>query len=611
MGCVEFYKPTNPECSLCVADTRMTQQPILVLLDKTSYNRFSAYLLEILDVEGFFSRDVKDLSFSDLSGHELKGYDIVLLTHMDLTSEQKDLLRDYVETGGNLIVLRPPRDMAALFGLEASMGINKRVDDRYIKIEEGHPLGRDVAAEILQFHGDADLYTSVGADVLAYISGDFHSRTVYPAVSTFSLGDGHTAAFAYDLAASTVLLHQGRCENSSVGSNPDADRDDRWIPNDLFIGHLDARLKYVPQADIHQDLLVRIINWMSRSKRPIPRIWYFPNAAPGMAYFNGDSDGMSREDYLNIISTVKKYEGKYTVYLMEQHHKIIEPVFESALRAEGHSFGQHIFLDWRVGVDEAKTRVAQELKQFQERYGHPPLTNRGHCLIWVGWTEMAKFLSAGGVRMDQNFIPRRYYRHGYLNGSGLPVKFMDEAGILLDIYEQNTHITDDGSIDDQKFLVPGYSQKEVTQTAVDMLDDCVDRYHGVFQAAFHPHMTTGSAMWLLEALLAHCWERSIPMVGGDEWVRLNDARREIVIRDITYDAETGRATFAISGKTAVEGLTWMLPAQYDGRLLESIRVDKKEVHWTQNRLKGTAYGLCAMDISEDGSSAVEVHYNLS
>ena len=581
-------------------------QPVLVLIDRTSPNRFSSYVLEILDVEGLFARDVKDLSDSDLSEDGLNGYDIVILANIDLTPHQKDLLRGYVQEGGNLIALRPPTDMAGLFGMEASRGINKRVNDRYIKIETEHPLGRDAAAETLQFHGWADIYTSAGADVLAYMSGDFESRAAYPAVSTFSFGEGHTAAFAYDLAASTVLFHQGRYENSNVGSNPDPDGDDRWIPNDFFIDFLDARLKFVPQADIHQDLLVRLVNWMGGFKRPIPRIWYFPNAVPCIAYFNGDSDGMDREDYLNVVSTVEKYGGRYTVYLMQQHYEVVDRALEKELRTKGHSFGQHIILDWQVGVDEAKARVAQELERFREHYGYPPLTNRGHCLIWAGWTEMARFLSGGGVRMDQNFIPRRYYRHGYLNGSGRPVKFMDENGALLDLYEQNTHITDDGSIEDLKFLVSGYSREDVIRTALKMLDDCAGRYHGVFQPAFHPHLTTQSVMWLLEALLERCWERNIPMVGGDEWVRFNDARREVAVRELACDAEAGRATFVLLGKTAVDGLTWMLPARYNGRLLKSIRVDGQEAPWTRKRLKGTAYGLCVVNIPEGGSRRVEV-----
>ncbi len=591
-----------------MADEHPVEQPILVLTDCTASNRFASYILEILDVEGIFAYEVKDLSVSDLSEAELELYDIVILTNIRISSKQQACMRRYVQDGGNLIGLRPPGEMVDLFGLEVNNDINSCADDLYIQVEPQHPLARDVDAETLQFHGTADLYVSGGADVLAYLSGDFERRSGYVAVGTFCFGAGHTAAFAYDLAASTVLFHQGLRENSSIGSNPDPDRDNRWIPNDFFINYLDTRLKYVPQADIHQDLLVRMLHWMSSFHRPIPRTWYFPNAVPCIAYFNGDSDSMNREEYLNVVSTLEKYGGKYTVYLMEEHHKVVPASLEKELRTKGHSFGQHVILDWQVGMEDAKAQVDREMKKFRETYGYPPLTNRGHCLIWVGWTEMAQFLSAGGVRMDQNFIPRRYYRHGYLNGSGLPVKFMDEEGTLLDIYEQNTHITDDGSVEDLKFLVAGYSQEEVLQIAFKMLDDCADCYHGVFQPSFHPCLTTREAMWLLEALAERCWERNIPMVGGDAWVRFNDARREMKVAGLAYDARRGRLVFTLSSKSAVVGITWMLPARFGGRFLKAVRVNEETVCWTWNRLKGTPYGLFTLDMVENDSRAVEAYY---
>ena len=591
-------------------------QPILVLTDQTSSNRFASYVLEILDVEGIFVYDVKDLSVSTLSEGDLVPYDIVILTNIEISSEQQACLSGYAHGGGNLIGLRPPGEMRGLFGLlfasesdESNYeGIYSGVSDRYIRIEPQHPLARDVCAETLQFHGTADLYVSDRADVLAYVSGDFEGRSGHVGVSTFQIGTGHTAAFAYDLAASTVLFHQGRRENSSIGSNPDPDGDDRWIPNDFFVDYLDTRLKYVPQADIHQDLLVRILNWMGDFHRPIPRAWYFPNAVPGIAYFNGDSDSMNREDYMNVVSTLEKYGGKYTVYLLEEHYKVVPPPMEKELRAKGHCFGQHVELDWLVGVEDAKARVSQELEQFLETYGYAPMTNRCHCLIWAGWTEMAKFLSAGGVRMDQNFIPRRFYRHGYLNGSGLPVKFMDEEGSLLNIYEQNTHITDDGSVDDLKFLVAGYSQEEVLQVAFEMLDDCVDRYHGVFQPSFHPSLTTELAMWLLEGLAQRCWKRDIPMVGGDEWVRFNDARREMTATKLAYDSESGRLAFVLSSNSPMEGITWMLPARFDGHPLKAVRVDGEEHRWSWSWLKGAPYGLVVLDMAENDSKIVEADY---
>ena len=587
-----------------MSEPRVGRAPLLVLVNSNSDNPFSSYILEILDIEGFVSRDVFDLAAGDIVQAELNQYDIVILADVgssaDVSAQVAPLLERYVGGGGNLIALRPPKALANVFGLKSGTSlVNKRAKDRYIAFSRDHFLAHDLPCNSLQFHGEMDLYMANDADVLAHVAGDLDQPTGFAAVSTRSHGRGKAAAFAYDLAGSVVRQHQGRIENSSTGPDADADGDDRWIPNDLFVGQLDPRLKFVPQADVHQDLLVRTINWMSSSHRPVPRIWYFPDAAPCVTFFNGDSDGMSREDYQNVISMVEYYGGKFTVYLMEAHHALIDSSDEQALRSKGHSFGQHVILDLRTSVDDAEAEVARSLESFRRRYGYRPVTNRGHCLVWPGWTKMAEFLAAGGVRMDQNFIPRRFLQHGYLTASALPFKFMRDDGILLDIYEQNTHITDVGSVEADKFLLPGLCEQEVLQVALHMLDDCITRYHGVFQASFHPHQTVQQAMWLLEALVKRCQEENIPMVNGDEWVRFNDARRGVSIRNIAYDGENDRVEFRMSSDADISGVTVMVPAVFAGKKLAAVEVDGTASDIATKQLKGAEYGLLPMDIKAD------------
>ena len=584
--------------------------PILVLLDTASATPWGAYLPEVLAVEGFMAHEVTDLATTPLAGVDLDGYNIVILTSIELDPDAQDRLAAYVEAGGNLIALRPPVALAARFGLRPSEGmVNRRVRDRYLAIEHDHALLRDLPCDSLQFHGTLDLYTPDGAEPLAWVAGELDQPTGFVAVSLTTHGEGRAAVFAYDLCTTVVRQRQGKPENSSTGNNADADGDDRWSPNDLFVDQLDPRLKLIPQADLHQDLLVRLINRMSVApRRPIPRVWYFPDAAPGVALFNGDSDGMDREDYDTVVSAVERAGGAFTVYLMEEHLALIPPNDEQGLRARGHAFGPHVVLDFQAGVEEARAEVARALERFHDHFGYRPLTNRGHCLIWPGWTEMADALVADGVRMDQNFIPRRYLRHGYLNGSGLPARFIRPDGSLVDLYEQNTHITDDGAVEVDKFLIPGVERQEVLRNALRMLDDCATVFHGVFQAAFHPRFTTRRAMWLLEALVARCRDHGIPMVGGDAWVRFNDARRQVRFDAIAHDAVTGTVTFSVSAGAAIQGLTVMIPDAGDQQRLASVVVGREEVPFERRRFKGTDYGLLHLDLDANASRQVTCRF---
>ena len=63
------------------------------------------------------------------------------------------------------------------------------------------------------------------------------------------------------------------------------------------------------------------------------------------------------------------------------------------MRARGHDFGQHAFAGHRPTLSEMRSRLREEMKAFRSRYGHEPVTYRGHSLIWVGWTDMAMYLN--------------------------------------------------------------------------------------------------------------------------------------------------------------------------------------------------------------------------
>lgn len=589
--------------------TSHSKSPLLVILDSSAPNRFAAYIEEILDIEGVVLRSRIDLSHDALTADILNGTTTALLADISPSAAVQQSLRAYVEGGGNLVALHPPREMADVFGLLPSKSIvNMAVRDRYVRQDTEHPLAKDPLAPALQFLGEADLYTPEHADAVAWIAGNREQPTGFAAISTCAVGRGKTAIFAYDLATCVVRLHQGNPANASNGTNPDADGDGRWIPNDLFVGQLDPELKYFPQADIHQDLLVRILAWMTEDVVPTPRLWYFPGAARAVAYFNGDSDGMGRDAYDTVVKLTEAYGASFTIYLMEQHHALIPPDDKVDLERRGHGFGQHVVLDMQTSVAGAQQEVRRSLAAFEASYGVRPLTNRGHCLVWPGWTEMVEFLADGGVRLDQNFIPRRFLQHGYLNGSALPVKFMREDGVLLDVYEQNTHITDDGSVEIDKFLIPAGSTDEVIDAAIRMLDDCVNRFHGVFQASFHPQLTSTKMMWLLEALLKNCQEAQIPTVNGDEWVAFNDARRRTRMTLIESDTNTGHVTCELTSTEPVKGLTVMLPTSWGSRHLSAAQLDDVDAPVHPLIGKGRDYGLVVTDLTADSSRSITAYY---
>ena len=117
-----------------------TTSSILVVWDSNTENRFSGYITEILDIEGYNWHEVLDLTKRELTAEVLSAYQVVILTHVDPSREVQDLLLSYVRDGGSLIALRPPREMAGELGLSsaagtapAGIGLGQRtIVDRYI-----------------------------------------------------------------------------------------------------------------------------------------------------------------------------------------------------------------------------------------------------------------------------------------------------------------------------------------------------------------------------------------------------------------------------------------------------------------------------------------------
>ena len=76
-----------------------------------------------------------------------------------------------------------------------------------------------------------------------------------------------------------------------------------------------------------------------------------------------------------------------------------------------------------------------------------PASSRTHCVYWPDWASNAKVELAHGIRMDANYYhyPPTWIggKPGFLNGGGFPMRFADLDGTTIDVYQQNTNVTDE------------------------------------------------------------------------------------------------------------------------------------------------------------------------
>ena len=573
------------------------------------------YALEMLYAEGLTGAEERNVREAPLTAGALKDRQAVIVAPCGEDTGAEAAALEALRQGTPVVFLRPSAETAAELGISDVQ--RRTANEAYVAPERDHPLWFAALGDFLQFHGTADMYGEYGGRerVLAWIAGRDWALP-YPAIVTGTHGAGRFAVFTYDLATSTVLFHQGRREQASTGPNPDADGDGLFCPSDLFVGYRDRTLLDLPQADLQQQLLVKVLEWAGAPQAPLARLWYYPDAAPAIVLVNGDSDGMTRPQMEWYTNMVEAHGGEYTVYLMEEHLRHLTPEMERDYRRRGHSAGPHIWHSLKPTVEQMRTRIQEEVALFEERYGYPPKTTRHHCVIWPGWVETAQALADAGFRMDTNYRAGDHQQYGYLTGSGLPMRFIDEAGEFIEIFEQETLFCDDYVLVDKSFLPP-LSEDGAIAVSKEYIDAARDRYHTVVHLYFHPIYATGvqvntgqfirTAGWF-EAVLKYAAQEGLPMPSTDAWCTFNEQRRATAQTEQSWDGAGGVLHLKIKADSPLPGGTLLVPARYDSREVAEVLLDGEAMQLTQRSVAGAAHVLAVGDFGT-GAHEVTVRYH--
>ncbi len=606
------------------ASQNETGASILLLVPDQSDNPFGIYLSEILRAEGLNQFQIARLSSTSLDA--LGRYDIVLLAEGTLNTSQGEMLREYVAKGGRLVAMRPDGLLADLFGVEHLSGA---LEEGYMQVDSAHPLADGITTEAIQYHGKADLFRLTGGQAIAWLSEDGQPGKVYPAVAIHHFGEGRTALWSFDLARSVAMMRQG---NPRL-SNQEQDGFNGIRTVDLFVDWIDLDRIAIPQADEQQRLLANLLTELSQQKRPLPRLWYFPIKAEGILVATGDSHMNPAPFIEDVLSRFDKHHGHMSVYyspvlendlgrairrvrfwITDHIPKVGEllggmygsptPSMVSQWRARGHEFTLHPWVE--DGLENGWNRY---WKEFTGRgYGPVSTTVRTHRILWSGWVETARFQATRGIRMNCDYYhvgpslqtKAGEWVYGHLNGSGRPMKFVDEQGQILDIYQQLTQLTDEHLI---AMDVPGWggwpdlSAVEAVEVSKLLLDRSVKQGdHTAITAQFHvdPFQVGGEAAQkasiFLEGTLSYAQELGIPIWSADEWLNFSDIRHKTKLVNISWNAETKRLQFDLDAPTQSDQiLTVMVPIRHNDVNLSAVEVDGSRSEYIERKLGATLY----------------------
>ena len=408
---------------------------------------------------------------------------------------------------------------------------------------------------------------------------------------------GQAAAFTFDLARSVVYTRQG----NPAWAGQDRDDDTIIRSNDLFYGAasfdpqpdwVDMSKVAIPQADEQQRLLGNLIIQMNLAKKPLPRLWYFPNSVKAVVIMTGDDHGNNgtagRFDHYMALSplncAVENWEciraTSYYAY-NDALLSLLTDTQAAVYASSGFEISAHINTDcsdWTPVSLEAY--FANQLSEWSAEFPSlpAPVTNRVHCITWSDYTTMPVVELNHGIRLDTTYYyyPQKWVndRPGFFTGSGMPMRFADADGNLINVYQAVTQMTDE-------------SGQTYPYTINSLLDKAngPEGYFGAFTANIHNDTAESPDS---DDIIASAIAHGVPVVSARQMLTWLDGRNASRFTSIAWNGNT--LSFSISAGQGTSGLMAMVPASSSQRTTQ-ITLNGNPVGFTTAVIKGIQYAV--------------------
>jgi hypothetical protein len=557
--------------------------PILVI--SAAANPFSRYPVEILRAEGLNAFLAMDISA--VTTAVLNNYDVVILGEIPLTASQVSLFSDWVNAGGTLIALRPHPLLSPLMGITSAGG---SLSDKYLLFNTSSGPGSGLVNQSIQFHGTADYYTLNTATILATLYSNATTATSYPAVTTNSVGPngGKAIAFTYDLAKSIVYSRQGN--PAWAGQERDGENDNIRSSDLFFPDWIDLNKVAIPQADEQQRLLTNIILQSNLHRKPLPRFWFLPRKLKAAVVMTGDDHGSGGtiarfNQYLSYgnntpadIQDWKAVRGTSYIYTSTP----ISDAQAASFNTQGFEIALHLNANCTTyNLASLEGYFNSQLPAFTSKYSSlpAPTTNRTHCISWSDWASKPKVELANGIRLNTDYYywPAAWIqnRPGMFTGSGMPMRFADLDGTIIDNYQLTTQMPDESGIS-----FPGFINT--------LLDNAIGNlgYYGVFCANMHTDADTSSGS---DAIIAAALARNIPVISAKQMLTWLDGRNASSFGSINWSGND--LNFSASVAPGAHKLQAMVPVTSSVGELTGITFNSAPIAYTTEIIKGINYAF--------------------
>jgi hypothetical protein len=219
-----------------------------------------------------------------------------------------------------------------------------------------------------------------------------------------------------------------------------------------------------------------------------------------------------------------------------------------------------------------------ELAAFAAKYTSLPAqkTNRTHCIAWSDWATHPKVELDHGIRLDESYYywPPEWVqnRSGFMTGSGIPMRFADLDGSIIDVYQQPTHLVNE------------------TDNSIDSINRVLDKalgpegYYGVF-GTHYDYRGDGFELNLLNSAIAH----DVSLITAQQLLTWLDGRNSSSFGNSTWNGT--QLAFPITVGAGANNLFAMIPNQSAGGQLSSLTINGSPVSFTVQTIKGRSYAV--------------------
>ena len=223
-----------------------------------------------------------------------------------------------------------------------------------------------------------------------------------------------------------------------------------------------------------------------------------------------------------------------------------------------------------------------DLNSFASKYTSvpAPVTHRMHCVSWSDFDSQPKVELSHGIRLDTTYYywPDTWINNtpGFFTGSGMPMRFTDINGNILDIYQATTQMTDE-------------SGQTYPYTVNTLLDNAVGSvgYYGAFVVNAHNDDATSS---VADAVVSSAQAHGVPLVTARQMLTWLDGRNGSSFSSLSWSSNI--LSFSISVANGVNGLVAMIPV-LNGQTISGITLNGSSVSFTMATIKGIQYARFA------------------